>query len=785
MQTKWVVLVLGLGLAWGCEGADSIEPTPPIEPLPDVAVHVEPGSRSFDAGTTGDRTGRARFCDEAEASEQTIGIIRKDVVPDVSVGGIQLWDEEGKPVHVDTLIGRPEDGKLCDPSVEAANAFAWGPYPYPLVVFFDEETRLLDQIQIGDSYLGVLKGDVRSAKGDKQEVLISTREHVRIRGDGQGLELTEYASSADQATRTKSWLNHKNINLIHGMIRQTFFGEEPRPEGYDCVSDKRCDIIYNSPDESTEQVTVVLLQDSGVQLHFSPTGELDYIVVSPVRKAEFEVGGEVSLLGEDTAEVNLTYVSDSVPGCTLDLSADMTFEEVRDRCIAEQGRERQLARANYTTEAPRDAAQVAFEGVSLNFLRDITEDDVFRDGERPKDGDQLYSITYTRSLLSPTRQFVATELAASYRDRLRERLAASLTADAPPDHPFLAFELAVPEGLSPEPQRIGELEFAVEGGRRVSFIPVALAQVRQAHAAMTEEQQQAVLPGRLSTVSLVEPFVDAVMAALTGGKSDEEGAFKLFQTVDNERWSIGRVSFFQDGEPYRLTVQYSLYFGAVTAVTLSKGFSQIDRVLNAVVEQAQQVVGWTSPYYDLRLALPGIAAAAGSAWNPYCLGCDAGIEIGSLDRLTDTLEVALPVPGTDEPLRVRVPGALVEDRSGYMRQLRGERFEFVPAYRLSLYGKEVSLTLHVLEDGTIGRMEQATFKGAPSLCPGLQIGYGDNVRERVEAWKAEVDASIYQACDLIFNYSPDGHVLDSVASLANRITFFTAAERAVGLSLWQ
>lgn len=789
MQTKWVVLVWVLGLVWGCEEADSIEPTAPIEPLPEAMAYVEPGSRSFTAVTSGDRTGRARFCDEAEATAQTIEIVRKDIVPDVSAGGIQLWDDDGKPISVDTLIGRPEDGRLCDPSVEVDYAFAWGPPPYPLIVFFNEETRLLEQIQIGNTYLGVLKGEVEGADGKKQQVLISPREHVRVGGKGNsgGRELVEYASSAEQAQRPNSWLNHDNINLMHSMIRQTFFDEEPKPEGYDCVVDKRCDIIYTSPDESTLQETLVLFQDSGVQLQFTPTGDLDSISILPVRKAEFEVGGEVSLQSEDEAtKVNLTYVSDSVAGCVVDLAADMTFAEIRDSCIDKQDQDRQLARADYGTEPQRDAVEVDFEGVNLNFLRDITKDDVFRDGERPKDGDRLYAITYTRSLLSPTRQFVASELAASYRDRLRERLAAGLTEDAPADHPFLAFDITLPEGLSAEPQRIGELEFTVEGGRRVSFVPVALAEVRQAYDSMTDEQRQAVLPGRLSDVALVEPFVDAVMAALSGGKSDEEGSFKLFQTVDNERWSIGRVSFFQDGEPYRLMVQYSLYFGAVTAVTLAKGFSQIDGVLNAVVGQAQEVVmGWTSPYYDLRLALPGIAGAADPAWNPYCLGCSPGIEIGAVDRLNNTIEVALPVPGEDKPLQLTVPGALMEDRSGFMRQLRGERFEFVPAHRVNLYGKEVSLTMHVMEDGSIGRLEQGTFKGAPSLCPGLQVRYGDNVRERVQAWQDAVDESTYQTCDLIFNYSPDGHVLDSVASLSNRITFFTTAERAVGLALWQ
>ena len=788
MQTIRVVLGLVLGLMWGCEEADSIDPPPPIMPSPDISAHVEPGTRTFTAETTGDSVGRARFCDEMERTKQTIGLIRKDIVPDDSVGGIDLWDDEGNPISVDSLVGRPEDGKLCDPTAEYDDAFAWGtPNPYyPIAVIFNPETRLIDSIQISSSYQGVMKGEVERADGESFSVLLSTRERVVVtEAGGAERELDEYAASVEQARRPNSWLNHENVNLMYGMIRQTYFDEAPAEPGYDCIADQRCDIIYTTPDESTPQQTNVVFQDSGVTLIFSPTGHLQFLIIRPVRKAEFELAGSVAL-GTEEGEVNLTYRSTSVDGCDIDLAAGLSFAQFRDRCVVGNSRDRQLARADYITESQRDAVEVAFEGVNLNFLRDTSKNGVVGDGERPRKDDQLYMVTYTRSLLAPTAEFVASELALAYQLRLRARLAASLSEGAGPEHPFQAFDVTIPEGLLSEPQRIGELEFPVPGVGMVSFVPTAIAEVRAAYEAMSDEEQAVVAPRALSDVALVEPFVDAVMAALSHGKSDAEGAYKLFQTVENERWSIGRTSFMQDGQPYRMMVQYSLYFGAITAVTIAKGFSEADEVLNAVVEQAQQVVeGWTSPYYDLRLALPGLSPTADPSWNPYCLGCNPGIEVSEVNRLNNTLTVMLPVPGSGKPVQMTVPGYHIEDRSGYMRQLRGERFEFVPAHRINIYGKEANVTVYLTEDGSIGRLDQGTFKGAPLLCAGLRVRYGDDVRALIEAWQSSVDDGTYQACDLVFNYSPDGTVLNGVTSLSNRISFFTTAGRAVSLGMWQ
>ena len=54
-------------------------------------------------------------------------MVSAPVIPDVSVGGIPLLDANGEPYVVDSLLGRPEDGKFCDPTYAYADAFIWGP----------------------------------------------------------------------------------------------------------------------------------------------------------------------------------------------------------------------------------------------------------------------------------------------------------------------------------------------------------------------------------------------------------------------------------------------------------------------------------------------------------------------------------------------------------------------------------------------------------------------------------------------------------------------------------
>ena len=82
-------------------------------------------------------------------------------------------------------------------------------------------------------------------------------------------------------------------------------------------------------------------------------------------------------------------------------------------------------------------------------------------------------------------------------------------------------------------------------------------------------------------------------------------------------------------------------------------------------------------------------------------------------------------------------------------------------------------------------ISQPQFKGSLSLCDGLDIFYGDDLQKHVSEWADRVSPETYRGCDLVFNYSENGNVLDGVASLANRVSFTTSYDRAVTASIWR
>lgn len=789
MSIKWQVpaVAIALMLASACEDDAAVQSQSAIEKTPEAMGYTRPGRRGFESTTEGDSTDRARFCDEAEASAQVAEMVEEPIIPDVSIGGVPLWSMNGEPVSADDLLGSPAEGKFCDPAGDFDDGFVFGPLN-EIVVLFNAETRLIEDIQVNSAYRGVLTGKVMH-DGKTEEVYIRTRDPVRIGGvgDSGGRELEEYASSAQQATRPGSWLNHANITLIYGMIRQTFFGEGPLAPTYDCVAERRCDVIYNASDEETPQQTLVVFQDSGITLVFSPEGQVLYVVASPVRKATFELGGVV-VLGEPAATPDApgksapVIQSALIEACTIELASDLTWAEFRKRCIPE-GAARELARANYDVYSQRDAVSVGFDGVTLDFLRKSPGAPVFQDGESPADDDRLFSVTYTRSLPAPSREFVASKLAADYVARLRAHLAASLSPDASPEHPFRALEVPLPAAdgpgaLSDQPQRIGAIETLSESGEPQSWVGAVVAAVQQLYAQLPEADRAAVNPDALQDVTLIEPFVGAVLSAFSFGRSDDPAAFTVYQTTANERWSVGISHYIQDGLPYRMIIQYSLFFGAVTAVTIERGTSDVDDVFSAVLAMGKEQGLDPGPYYDVRLASPRFT------FNPFRLG-GAGIVVKEADRKLDGVTVELAAVGTSPARTLVVPGALIEDRAGYLVPLRGERVEFVPANQVTLAGKETVQFFFVLPDGTIGRIQQNRFKGTHGLCPGLALSFGDNVRAAIDQWHAQVGDSVYQNCELVFQYSQDGHLLEGVSSLANRVQFITVAERATNVAMWR
>jgi hypothetical protein len=112
-------------------------------------------------------------------------------------------------------------------------------------------------------------------------------------------------------------------------------------------------------------------------------------------------------------------------------------------------------------------------------------------------------------------------------------------------------------------------------------------------------------------------------------------------------------------------------------------------------------------------------------------------------------------------------------------------------------------------NGTIGSVAEYLFKGRVKLCEGpmifppadpeapedapapdpidqtLFIQYGDDIPKTLETWRAEVGDDVYRDCQVLFNYSSDGHVLDAVSSLKTKTLFVTVADRAVTTRIWK
>jgi hypothetical protein len=88
-------------------------------------------------------------------------------------------------------------------------------------------------------------------------------------------------------------------------------------------------------------------------------------------------------------------------------------------------------------------------------------------------------------------------------------------------------------------------------------------------------------------------------------------------------------------------------------------------------------------------------------------------------------------------------------------------------------------------DGLIGRVAEGRFKQPVNLCPGLPIRFGDDLRARVESFAATAGEQAFRDCEIVFNYSANGNVLDEVVSLTNRVGFTTSADRAVQVNLWR
>lgn len=796
-----VALLPCLALLAGCEDGPEQQSFPlRVAPGSDPAagpsdVYVAGETKGFDDAVGDDAVGSAKFCAETEESELAREMVVKPIVPDVSAGGLPLWSESGGPLYADDVLGLRSDGKFCNPTRTYANAFAWGP-TNDILLIFDPETRLVEGVQLSQQYLGSLSGTF-SEGGVSVEVVAKPRERLSIGGN----ELAVYASRAQAASEPGSWLNPENVTRLYRMVRETFFLAQPQPAGFDCVAAQICDVVYTGANEDTPQVTAIALRDSGITLQFTPEGYMNIVAIFPVRSAPFENGGLLSFGTAGGTQMAFGFQSQFRPDCVLDLDSALSWGTFQSRCIA-SGDERALERVSYNVDTARDAVAVEFNGVSLMFLHDPSQP-LLRDGERPQDSDPLYSVGFSRLMPAPVAEFRPLTLANLFKARLEARLRGSLLGVAPvpsapaptapgavpepapgavpepapgpvPDpvpapldpalanHPLATFTVAVP-ALPDTPQRLAEL-VTPEG---VPWIPTVVAQVGSLYAGLTAEQKAVVDPRVQDPVYLIEPFVDSVLFALSHGESDAPGAFKAFRNTEDERLATAVASFRRAGVPYRLGAVYNLNFGAITTVQVSRGESPIDRVIDLARG------GGPGPYFEAAQMLGGTALS---------LGSDA-LVVDGVDRQLQTLTVSLS--GLAEPAQLQVSGLPRADANGYLRQIRGERYEFVPSDQVNLFGKETVLVVWVREDGTIGRLENRGFKGSLELCAGLPIAYGDDLQQKLRVWESSVAPEQYRVCELTFNYSANGNVLGQIASIGNRVAFSLQDGRAITAAVWE
>lgn len=824
-------LALGLLSVSGCEDGPTgdYDPSSEVASLQSAPAQSAPDAqRGFDSVTEGGERGSARFCDEAELTALIEQLVTRPMQPDESLGGIPLWAPDGAPMRADDLVGNPEEGKLCEPSAEFADAFTWGPVN-EVAVFFNPETRLITSVAALSGYQGALNASYQ-AEGGEVAVEVRVRERLRL----AGAELDEYASRADQASRGASWLNEQNVTQLYLAVRQTFFGQAPNLDpAFNCVASQLCDVIYTSADESVPQTTVVVLQDSGVQVNFSPEGQVTAVVLDPVRVAPFEVAGSVATLapapgtgageasgvspdagvpvapedpptgfvdagapeesfdagpfepvaeepqaspslpgpgsGVFTGSISPGFVSRSVPGCRLDL-AGLSWSGFLDRCVQQ---ERTLQRVDFNVHAQRDGVTASFNGLWLDFLRNTTERGVLADGEPPAAEDALYAITVTRSSSAPVAQFVPSQLSVLYKERLEAQLRGLVAPGAAPEHPVLQWELPLPP-LPTAPQRLSALTVPTSAGP-VPWLEQVQAQLEQLYASLPAVERAQVDPRLVDPVWIRQPFTHAVLSAASGGRADAPRALRQFRTTQDERWSIGTVSVVDEGVPYRFTAQYSLNFGAITALTVERGRSEVDELFAGLNVPLRKALGAPpSDYYDIGIAVPQ---------SPLGLGGSA-LQVLRFDRRRGTVDVEIELPGA-EPLALTVPGASMDDSSGFLRQIRGERFEFVPSHLVRLLGKETSFDFRVDAEGAIVALTQNRFKGVVRLCPTLPVEYGVDVPRRIEQWRAALGDSVHRECELVLNYSEDGNVLQSVASVVNRTSVSVIAGRAQSATVWQ
>ena len=423
MRARSYLLVLAASLAIACEDGptsdfqpfnNDIDSHPAPEKLPSWTPEI--GSRFDDAHGTGDAGDSARFCGEAEVTALLTRMTTSPIIPDISVGGIPLWGADDAAIRVDDLLGRPEDGKFCQPTASETDVatgtgmFAWGPNQ-EVMVNYNLSTRLIDQVVAYQSYLGGLSGTYSSG-AIKKHVTIVPRDRLVV--DGVSLAPTV---DVEGNPTTRPWLEPANLNKIYRMVRETFFRAQPFTPGFNCIATQVCDVIYSSQDPTTPQNVTIAIQDSGIQIRIAPTGHVLYVIVNPVRVAEFETAGTISF--NEGRGFDPSYTSTLSPGCALTLADAPTFATFKKTCIDTTT----SRRMRYNTYPSRDAVEVSFNGITVGFMHTpSTEEPVLEDGQAPYDNDKLFYVEFNRNLNATVAEFKPRTLATAYRAKLKRKL---------------------------------------------------------------------------------------------------------------------------------------------------------------------------------------------------------------------------------------------------------------------------------------------------------------------------------------------------------------------------
>lgn len=770
MRRLLPVLFIGSAFTFGCEdGPDQLftpfegDPAPQNGYEPDSGPWTQEGEKGF-VSQGGDSIGRAKFCDEELTTNLIQQMIVEPIIPDVSVGGVPLWGPGDTPLPADDLLGHPDDGKFCDPTGVYADAFTWGPTD-ELIVWFDQETRLVTGIMAYQQYLGTMTASYTNEDGSTGTLEIKTREPVKL----DGVELDRYASRAAAPNEATAWMNPANASKIYRAVRETFFDAQPFPDDYDCFEAQTCNLIYTTSNDSTAQDTFIWFPDSGWQIRLTPEGGVTFVYIEPVRSAPFESGGTIAFAPDGT-NVAVTYDSALRQNCSLDLTANLTWAQFKENCIA-SGDERVINRVNYNVDTSRDAVSVEFNTMYLDFLRPTSQQPVFRDGEQPLDTDTLYGISFSRSNAAVVDEFRPQTLANGFATRLQERMrdaiVATGTSTPVTSHPFWTYTVDTSNFTDDTPQRIGQLVDDDE----LNFVPAIVADVLATYETLSTEEREMLDPRARDELYYLEAYTLALLDTFTHGGTNNAETFIALYSTDDRRWSIGTAHFMNGADPIRVQAQYSLDYGGLSFVTTSRGYSDIDTLINGALAAS----GSGNAYFEF-----GDVLREG---HMLSLGA-TDLSVISYDRQLATLRLRYAT-GVGSNETITVSGDPIEDLNGYSKQIRGERFEFVPANVVRLYGKESVVLGYIDELGVLSRVNMGTFKGTLPLCNGLDIAYGDNVREKLAAWEKSVPVSAYRDCELVFNYSENGNVLLSVTSLANRTQAIVVNGRAVTASAWQ